>query len=334
MEVIMKRLLLPIMAALLILPIFGENQLKNVDPSKVICLLDIHGTVVEKDSGKRFKMGLKTAWHMLRSRTARNIYQDYYHENGFCAGEAVERKYHELAQEYLEDAQFVLAYGHNKLAARLTEKEQIALNEAAKQINQKSKNKYEKKAKWYHKRAKKARKGKNKELAKKYHKKAARLIKLAHLFHNFELSYNKMDGILELLNALKSRGYTQHYVASNIGVNHYEIMKKKFPEIFNDNMLQDGLVVNPCETPILKKPDHLYFKKAQMMFNPGRDKVLVFIDDKQENVDAANNCGMIGILTKDVKYLVNQLNIEGLDLTYGKRKVCKNGKRHTAIQIA
>ncbi len=330
----MKRLLLPIMAALSILPVFGVNKLKNIDPSSVVFCWDIHDTLLEKDNGKRFKMAAKTAWHMLRSRTARNLYKDYYDENGFCAGEAVEHKYHQLAQEYLEDAQFVRAHGHKKLAERFIEKEQAVLKDAQKQTNPADKNKYTKKAQWYHKRAKEARHGKNKELAKKYREKAARLIKLAHLFHNSELSYNNKDGVLELLNALKARGYTQHYVASNIGENHYDHLKPKFPEIFNDNMVQDGLTVNAWESPILKKPDHMYFRRLQKKFNPNKDKVLVFVDDKQENVDAANKCGIIGILTKDVKYLVEQFNAEGLDLTYGKRKICENGKKHTVIQIA
>jgi len=276
MEVIMKRFLLPIVAALSILPIFGVNQLKNTNKDNVIVLWDIHGTVVEKDSGKRFKMGIKTGWHMLRSRTARNTYKEFYDKNGFCAGEAVEHQYHELAQEYMHKAEQVLKNG-------------------------------------------------DKKHAKKYRKKAARFAKLAHLFHTFELSYYKMDGIVELLEALKAHGYTQHYVASNIGKKHYEILKKKFPEIFNDTMIQDGLVVDPWEEPILKKPDHMYFRVLQKMFNPNKNNILVFIDDKQENVDAANKCGIIGILTKDVKYLVKQLNAEGLELVYGKRKACKSG---------
>jgi len=283
----MKRLLLPIVAALSLVaaPLFGVNKLKNIPSDKVVCLFDIHDTVVEKETGKRIKMGIKTAWHMIRSREARTIINTHLDTNGHCAGELIEQKLQERARYYLDLASQALKSGHTKQA-------------------------------------------------KAYRHKAKRFMKLAHLFHNFELSYRNKDGVVSLLEALKQRGYNQFYVASNIGSKHYEHIKRKFPELFNDHMIKDGLTVDTTEVPLLKKPDHAYFKKLQKMYNSNGDKTLVFIDDKEQNVEAARRCGMIGIRIKSVKQCVEALNEEGLNLTYHKCKSHSHGSKHSRIHVS
>ena len=103
----MKRLLLPLIAAFSILPIFGINQLKNIEASKVIFCWDIHDTLLDQDKGKRIKMVFKTIWHFMRSRTARHICTDHLEHKGKCGGECIEYSYRQLAQEYCDDAQLV-----------------------------------------------------------------------------------------------------------------------------------------------------------------------------------------------------------------------------------
>lgn len=323
---------MPVLAFFSLSDSLATNQLKHIKPESVIFCWDIHGTLLSRDRG-HISMVLKTMWHLLRSKTARHICHNHLNQKGHCGGECLEHQYRQLANEYIADADFVLVHGHKALAQRLLEKAHNAFVESQKQINTPMKKQYENKAHWYQKRATQALKGKDKNLAKKYHHKAKRCLKLAHLFHNFELNYKNKKGVPELLQALKYRGYRHHYVASNIGIKHYQFIKEKFPAIFNDNMVKDGLTVNAWQEPIVKKPSYAYFNKLQAMYNPNNDKVLVFIDDLQKNVDAANQCGLIGIRTKDVHYLVKQLNKEGLNLTYNKQNIHSNGQNTKKISI-
>ena len=172
-----------------------------------------------------------------------------------------------------------------------------------------------------------------KRKARKYCHTAEKLQKIAQIMHNFELTYTHKDGMVELLQALKKHGYTHHYVASNIGINRYQEMKQKFPDIFNESMVQDGLTVDSWETPAVKKPDYMYFKKLQKMFNPHGDKTLIFVDDNQDNINAANACGIIGIRIHTAQQLVKDLNAIGFNLNYTTYKQCVNGTKQKAIQI-
>jgi len=233
-------------------------------PDQVVFCWDIHDTLLQKEKGERFKMGIKTMWHMIRSKEARTIFNTFYGKHGACAGEYIEHEYHTCAQKYLMQKNEALQQGRKKLA-------------------------------------------------KKYGKKASRFLKLADLFHNFELRYKSKNGVMQMLDTLKAHGYTQHYVASNIGTKHYQLIKKKFPLLFNDTMVQDGLVVDAWEAPICKKPMHTYFTRLHTMFNPNNDKILVFIDDKLENVKAAQGCNMIGIHMKSIKQLTQELEKIGIE---------------------
>lgn len=177
--------------------------------------------------------------------------------------------------------------------------------------------------------------GKKRE-ANKHQRTANKIRKIAAIFHNFELAYKHKTGMVELLGALKNHGYTEHYVASNIGIRNYPEMKQKFPEIFNEDMVRDGLTVNAWEEPALKKPDHMYFKKLQKMFNPDGDKTMIFVDDVDKNIEAARSCGFIGIKIKNAKQMVKDLNTMGFDLNYqqSKHKQCVNGKMQRVVTIA
>lgn len=172
--------------------------------------------------------------------------------------------------------------------------------------------------------------------AKKHQITAKKIRKIAAIFHNFELTYKPKKGMVELLRALKNHGFTAHRVASNIGSNNYQELKPMHPELFNDDMVRDGLTVNAWEEPVLKKPDYMFFKKLQQMFNPEGDKTMIFIDDLDKNVEAARACGFTAIKIKNAEQLVNDLNKIGFNLKYtrSKHKQYVNGKMKHVVTIA
>jgi len=155
----------------------------------------------------------------------------------------------------------------------------------------------------------------NKKLAKKHRKTAKRLLKLIKSFHTFELSYEYQDGIHELLDALKSNGYTRHHVASNIAERHFDMVKKKFPILFNDSLIKDGVILDVHNAPHIKKPHKDYFSKLSNTINPNGDYTLVFIDDKQKNVDAARSSGLVSFQMTSVGNLMDELGKYGINLT-------------------
>jgi len=148
---------------------------------------------------------------------------------------------------------------------------------------------------------------------KKYLKFANQLESYAEIIGQFETSFELKSGIMPFLNTLKRIGYKQHFVASNISNTKYPLLKAKLPMIFNDTMIKDGVTVDvEGRYPFVQKPDHMFFKKMHKLANPNYDKIVVFIDDKIENVIAARKCNMIGIHFKSIRQLTKELNAIGI----------------------
>ncbi|MEX0849284.1 MAG: HAD hydrolase-like protein [Candidatus Dependentiae bacterium] len=129
--------------------------------------------------------------------------------------------------------------------------------------------------------------------------------RLADFALNMANSQVMINGMEDLILDLANQGYTMH-VASNIGSEVYEHLKNKFPHIFNENVIKDGKTVDfKSENPV-EKPHAQFFIELSSLRNKNKQHAL-FIDDKQENVDAANANGFIGILFKNAQQLKQEL---------------------------
>lgn len=120
-----------------------------------------------------------------------------------------------------------------------------------------------------------------------------------------------INGTIAIINELKDKGY-QVDMASDIGTSflHYLETQKKFTDIlslFNNKKSVDYInTANPAH-----KPNKQFFIEYQNAYNPARMNI-IFIDDKQKNVDASETIGMIGIQFQNPEQLRNELVKRGI----------------------
>jgi FMN phosphatase YigB (HAD superfamily) len=102
---------------------------------------------------------------------------------------------------------------------------------------------------------------------------------------------------------MHARGYTLH-VASNLGTAVYEDFKTLYPELF---CYFDVVHIAYWDGPrIIKKPNPAFFENYLEQHNLDPSTIL-FIDDKQYNIDAAATMGIQGIHFKNLKQLITEL---------------------------
>lgn len=121
--------------------------------------------------------------------------------------------------------------------------------------------------------------------------------------------YYPTGGIIELIKELYQMGH-KHYIAANISAHELRQLKKHFPLFFiyfTDEQTVDFTVSRP-----IKKPQLEYFINFQNKFNPQRTDTIIFIDEKQKNIDSANKAGMRGIRFYTVDKLRHELQQLGI----------------------
>ena len=105
---------------------------------------------------------------------------------------------------------------------------------------------------------------------------------------------------VEVLNDLKNKQY-ECYVLSNWSWETFYGMDKKYPFL---NKF-DGLIISGKEK--LVKPDAEIYKLAINRFNLIPQET-VFIDDKKDNIEAANKLGFLTIHLIDPKIITQEIN--------------------------
>ena len=97
-------------------------------------------------------------------------------------------------------------------------------------------------------------------------------------------------------------------ILSNWDKDSIDLLKERFPEIFED--IDDEHIIFSGECGY-KKPDHdIYeYAAAQVGVNPGQ---CVLVDDQEDNIDAAYNCGWSGI-----HHTSDKETAEALESRYG-----------------
>lgn len=114
-----------------------------------------------------------------------------------------------------------------------------------------------------------------------------------------------IKSMIKLLYALKRKQYPL-YILSNQSHETYLLLKNKYPDIM---ALFDGIVIS-AEVHFIKPDEHIYqYLLATYNLNPGS---CIFIDDQQENIEAARACGIQSILYTNFRTLRKQLKISGI----------------------
>jgi FMN phosphatase YigB (HAD superfamily) len=131
---------------------------------------------------------------------------------------------------------------------------------------------------------------------------------LAEIAIRIGCDYAPIPGIIALVQKLHTQGYTMH-IASNLGTSVYETFKTMYPELFAYfTVVQIAYWDGPH---IIKKPNTVFFEHYLETNNLNPADIL-FIDDKQYNIDAAATVGIQGICFEDTKQLTQALKKESL----------------------
>ena len=114
--------------------------------------------------------------------------------------------------------------------------------------------------------------------------------------------------VVRILHELKALGY-QLDIASNIGYYTYMYISTELPDVFN-------LFTNIKISQTTKKPNPQYYIEYLTTYNKN-NKWIIFIDDRQKNVDTAEQTSnvIIGIVFQDAKQLRKDLIKLGIPIS-------------------
>jgi HAD superfamily hydrolase (TIGR01509 family) len=115
--------------------------------------------------------------------------------------------------------------------------------------------------------------------------------------------YTPIANVINIVKQLHALGYTQH-IASNLGPTVFATFKLMYPDIFA--YFEVIQLVHYQNNQLIKKPDPRFFIDYYSRHNIDPRNVL-FIDDKEYNVQAAQQLGMSGITFKNADQLIHAL---------------------------
>lgn len=124
--------------------------------------------------------------------------------------------------------------------------------------------------------------------------------------------------VKEILLALKEQGYPLR-IASNIGKDIYIKFKQQLEDsnanifaLFNqDEHGMEGKTIDYRVSPV-QKPDLEFFQEFLEAYDPQRNKLFIFVDDKLVNIKAATQKGFVGIHFKNAEQLKQDLQELGI----------------------
>ena len=132
-------------------------------------------------------------------------------------------------------------------------------------------------------------------------------------------SQKPMPGMKEILQALDQAGHEQH-VASNIGRTAFLALTNSntYPDLaplFEHINIEKSYVVSGENDLFFKKPDHTFFKEylQKNSIDPQETSIL-FIDNKKNNIKAAQQVGLATILFKNSEQLKDELKKLKIDI--------------------
>lgn len=151
---------------------------------------------------------------------------------------------------------------------------------------------------------------------------------LAHLIQNATYNQKKLTkGILPIILGLHNAGYKQ-VIASNIyWPTQWNAFVNQHPELFSSHKkpifdLSTSQMCKSTKKPcghneIIGKPDQRFFEQL-IAKNPNTQ--IIFIDDKKENIRAAKQCNIDGIIFKNAHHLIDALKKRNITLQETTKK--------------
>ncbi len=127
--------------------------------------------------------------------------------------------------------------------------------------------------------------------------------------------YNCNPEMLQLIKELKQNGY-RIAVCSNIGKNVCNDLSKDHAPFFDHC---DVIVTSEPEDNYLRKPAPAFFdkfKKRCYDHFDSDDLIFFFVDDKEKNIKAAEQCGIHGCHFKNVIHFREYLQNQGINISY------------------
>ena len=128
-----------------------------------------------------------------------------------------------------------------------------------------------------------------------------------------------MQDTVTIIQELAQNGYT-HHIGSNIGNSSFIAISdpKQFPEfspIFKNFDLAQSHVVAHTNGHVIKKPDPKFFEQylAKNKIDL-KTTTVIFIDDKKENIQAAQKLGFTGVQFKNATQLRSDLSALGIHI--------------------
>lgn len=139
---------------------------------------------------------------------------------------------------------------------------------------------------------------------------AAELIEFVTSLLNAQLPDPKMQ---EIITQLKEKGYPLH-IASNIGKEIFIKFKEQL-DLSNHNIFalfdknSEGIEGKSIDYSVstAEKPSPQYYKEYLDQYDPDRNKLIIFVDDKLVNIPPATAQGFIGIHFKNAEQFKNDL---------------------------
>ncbi len=155
---------------------------------------------------------------------------------------------------------------------------------------------------------------------------------LFNLLINIEQPIKIKSGMLELLTTLKKSNYklyigsniAEQIIAEHIRLSHEDKNRSEIKTLFecfeqgpHNRQVITFNNIHPQNTPdkgkagmLIRKPDRLFFDQAKQTIGP--NNTIIFVDDKQENVDAATKANMEGVLFINLDDFKSRLRTKGL----------------------
>lgn len=135
---------------------------------------------------------------------------------------------------------------------------------------------------------------------------------LASIINTLALQLKPDKSIAYIICTLACQGYTQR-VASNMGPTFLDQLRQKHHVLSHLEGGVTGTYINGKQ--ITHKPNASFYEQYNTHYNPTKTKTIILIDDKIENVYAAQQAGWIGVHFTNVKALVHDLQSLGINLT-------------------
>lgn len=145
---------------------------------------------------------------------------------------------------------------------------------------------------------------------------------LGRVVNNVAVQKTIISGMYKVVLALHNQGYILR-PATNQSVEEYEQNKQRLPDMFG--LFKDGMAVDYAvrNRPVIKKPDQKFFEEFNTRYdiktpsNPHGKHIVIFVDDKEENVKAAAQAGLIAIHFVTPKKLIKDFYALGLPIPSG-----------------